>query len=1174
MPRESHAKEKAVSSTSIRYTTELMTNFAQAEIMCPEAEIIALQASHGEALLFSISTEGSLYVTVESTGTRSGWKRANLSAAQVVKDFAQDKKARCVHFAASQCGNGTIHLALVVRTNGNDHLYLSLGNKDADLSWIDAPVWTSVPYDDKSHVRSSLTISDVFISDASDAEYIVVDVVRDPASATSLIYRYYIDSTRANGSAWQPHDVAADIQTEKYKSTLARKTCQGTYAVDGIVTCGQINGVAQLMYSPLYNVFDPSIPPSPDILHLPEGTIAESVAACRNADNSADLYVISGGALYWFASDNQENGATGVLVVQNDLFIGVRTLFAFLASSTQVVVWGLNSSNEIFYITCSLGRQTERSAWSNPVPILSGVEQLAPFANRTYSANCFFAHTGQNKLVKAVKSPGTLMWTFQSITLPALTKSTPAQSLDSYTTQIQVTNDNGLPASNAEIRLSSTNVVAVTINHHYCILSSMPIIVTADALGCITVVEPVDSIQGSRLTVEIGNTSVQINPMNKPFQQSVTLDTVDKLRSATIHYQDGGSKSLAHAETAHADLVAVASMNARLATTYQALASPTDTPPVALFADATTNLGTNCTLIDCGDFFSWLISRIDQGFQDAVSFIEDTATKIWKMVVVIAGKAYHAILNTVEAVVKATIWIYDQIKIAAKDVIDFLKFLFDLEDLKRTKAVLKNTVKLLLQNEVKQIETIRHDLKSAITTAENIVNQWAGLKPWSELGPDANATVSSKSSGTIHQSAPGNLLQHHFEGNAQDHTFLSPLPQQSQATSDVFDALIQAIENEDSSIKSSIDNIQSLAKDFSSLSLQDALEKLLAIVVDFGLNTFENVADAVLNLLCALAESALERFDIPIHIPVLSDVLNSFGVLDFSFLDAVCWVMAVPANLLYKSMFNATPFPENEDTKLIIAAKSWEDLCAAFSLSLQPVKHSSVRSIMAKPKAEAEDHTFKVDGLLTGLPDKIRHTVSLILQFVADFCTFTSAILCGYEATELSGDNKFSIPSAIVNVIGAVTNGFAFSLVLYDPIECEGIVEISLMITVVRIMSKVIFSTPGLAVFKKCSPPGSFLVDDPRGVGAIFDAVFILPELIVSIWHFTELGKKPASRTRSIAIIQEVGSMTSYISRISYTVAVNTKDLKRKAEAILSMTIANVTTGGLQLANAITVAAG
>jgi len=99
-------------------------------------------------------------------------------------------------------------------------------------------------------------------------------------------------------------------------------------------------------------------------------------------------------------------------------------------------------------------------------------------------------------------------------------------------------------------------------------------------------------------------------------------------------------------------------------------------------------------------------------------------------------------------------------------------------------------------------------------------------------------------------------------------------------------------------------------------------------------------------------------------------------------------------------------------------------------------------------------------------------------------------------------------------------------------------------VSVIRIALLVAFSGP---VSSNFSAPrtvniGKLAVTDYRGIGAIVDAFLVIPALFVSIWHFVELAKKPVAVARDLQIVYEVSNVTSYISRISYAVAVNTPD--------------------------------
>ena len=137
--------------------------------------------------------------------------------------------------------------------------------------------------------------------------------------------------------------------------------------------------------------------------------------------------------------------------------------------------------------------------------------------------------------------------------------------------------------------------------------------------------------------------------------------------------------------------------------------------------------------------------------------------------------------------------------------------------------------------------------------------------------------------------------------------------------------------------------------------------------------------------------------------------------------------------------------------------------------------------------------------------------------------------------------------------------GAANFLVPYYPLES----------TAASIVSKIIFSGPVQGKFAVTSSGFSVLaVQDGHATSAIIDAIIVIPELVVSSWHFYELSQKPVSTEQASTILGEVAPLTSDGSRIAYAVAINLKDPITKQYAIIAMLACNGTTGGLYTAEA------
>lgn len=1198
---------------NLTYSTEMMTNYLQSELISPQAKFEALQTSNGYSLLFSVGTDGVFYLTQEESGTTAtGWSKINLSSSQIRKDFSGVAGVTCRTFDAGQSvQDGSLGLAMVLNTSAGDHLYLSLGNSNKDTSWAGSPNW--VPYEyDGSSTMSKLEIVNVFFCETSyQKQYIVVDIVRDPDSTEKIVSRFYIDPTKANGHYWNNHDLPVDIDVENYKSCIGRLP-KGR--VDGLYTAGHVADSAQLEFSPVINVWGDG-PPLPNNLYLPGGNVPSAIAATRNTDLSTNLFVVSGSTLYYFDSSNQKNGAIAAALTTNDVFSGTSKLFAMSHNGT-ITLWGQNASDEVYYTSCQQSQVSNPSAWSIPVPILSDIEEISPYMNGVDGGNTIFA-SGGGKLWRITQASDSTskLWQTNQITLP-VPPTSKSISFNSYTTTIVVTDEQDQPLTNTSLSLSANNRCTVYINGLYYVIDRSPIHIKTNLMGSITIIESTGTLNGTTFTLSTGSGStVTINPMDKPFKKLAALDTSDKLKAATINDGNSKTKSLVASGTSDNDLKTVAAAMGSLSKSYDKVSAPQVNAPVGIAAVAVApapaavmDIG-NDIVVAAGDLFKWL----ESGVEAIIQVIEDEATEVWHFIATIAGKVYRAVLDTVEAVVGAVEWVFNAVKTAIKDIIKFVEFLFEWDDIKRTKNVLHNLTKLFLNHQVDEIQEVKREFDKMITSAKQAVNGWAGISDLPGLGSEGTATVNSKSTPSAGQSSPSSLLSYHFQNNAQNATFTSPSAT-SEPPSNPIDVLIQALEKEGDTLGDALLSLQALAEKAPTMSVVDLFKAVIGIVADVVLESAQNVIDALFDIVYDLAKAALKLFDTPIHIPVLSDILSDIGIPEFSFLDVVCWVVAVPVTIGYKIVHNAAPFSDNSETSFLINVTDFQSLVSAFSEST-PLVMSSVPAsnpsnpvppisstysgptplAMASPMLDPANPIPPISSIYSGptplameasmsgasdlsgvspsasaegpigLSPAISSAVFVLGHGVSARCGFLSAVLDSAEAAEETGENPFAIPSAAAAIVGACGQGLANLLVPFDPIQQTAVQWVNRGTVAVRLLAKIIFSGPAQSYFAGKPKLKGLSVADGRGVGAIVDGVLVIPALFCSCWHFYELSEKPAGRSRSIAIVDETSNVVSDLARLGYTVAVNS-EAEVKVAAIVVMAAADVVCGGLQIA--------
>ena len=1148
------------------YTSEMMKNYLHAELISPQEKFQALQTADGHSLLFSIATDGNFYLTRNQSGvTSSGWTKTDLSSSLIKKDFPKDPNAKVKTFESAQSvQDGSIGLGMAISSSEGDNLYLSLSNSNSDFSWIENISWKAFPFDCSSNPISTLEIVNIFFCETSGGtQYIYVDVVRDPSSAVKLVERFYIDPTKSNGQYWVKHDLAIDLQidADKYSSCLGRMP---NGHVDGLYTAGHVGNSAQLIFAPVINYYGQgAISPIP--LNLPNGVVPDEITSVRNADLSTDLFVVSGDSLYYFASSNQKSDATATLLLTNSVFTGTTKLAAMLHEGI-VTIWGKNGNDQVYYTSCKQIDVGTQSAWSFPVPVLNGVEEMSPFVNLKDGGNTIFAG-GNGKLFQISQDPTTnsKLWSTSEITLPVAPTS-PAISFNSYTTTLQFNDENNLPLKGAKVNLSASRRCEVYINGLYYVITNNSIALESNSMGMITIMEATENITGTTFKVSSdGGDAVTINPMDKPFQKLADLGSQDgdssKLKKATIDEGNGKTKPLVSPNSPN--LSTVSSGLYSLGQSYQSVQTPSSTNAVAFMAIpvpmSAMSFGDDI-LMAAGDLFRWL----ESGVEAIVKVVKDAATAVWHFVATIGDKVYRAILDTVEAIVSAAEWVFNAIKTAIEDIIKFLEFLFEWDDIKRTKEVIHNLIKLWLQNEINGIQTIKQKIDSGINQLETDVNKWAGITDWSGIGDKVTKPASgSTNNPNDGQNSASQQLNHHFQNNAKNITILGKQPVLDPLESIIKD-LITAIEDEAKVLGEVFEELKSLAENFSKLSVEEILKKLVAILVDGVLSSVQVVIDAILNILTDLAETALGILDTKLHIPIISDILNAIGIPDISFLDLFCWISGVAYTVVYKIAKGEAPFPDSQYTSFLISATSMDQIKAAMTSSDNLSDSSSINK-ETMLFAKTEDN----DGSLIKLPLQYHDAIFIAGHSIGGFATFMSDFVTTFEALEETGDNAFAIPSAVLGIVAGGSIGAANFLVPRAAIQNKIVSYSSLSITVIRVVSKIIFSGPVQKKFGATKALSFMAAEDGRATGAIVDAVLVVPAFICTMWHFGELSTTPDSTDKTDAILDEISNLSSYISRIMYTIAVNDKDEETKAIEVGVMAVANIVTAGLQTAEAV-----
>lgn len=125
-------------------------------------------------------------------------------------------------------------------------------------------------------------------------------------------------------------------------------------------------------------------------------------------------------------------------------------------------------------------------------------------------------------------------------------------------------------------------------------------------------------------------------------------------------------------------------------------------------------------------------------------------------------------------------WIFNAIKTGISAVLNFIKFLFEWDDIKRTKNVMHLVTKLYLENQVvelkDEIQGAKFKFDNHIDAFGQKVSAWAGID-WASMGDIAQKPAGSSTSDPMSgQTAASQLFSNHFKDNAGSLTVKGDTP--------------------------------------------------------------------------------------------------------------------------------------------------------------------------------------------------------------------------------------------------------------------------------------------------------------------------------------------------------------------------------------------------------------
>jgi len=295
------------------------------------------------------------------------------------------------------------------------------------------------------------------------------------------------------------------------------------------------------------------------------------------------------------------------------------------------------------------------------------------------------------------------------------------------------------------------------------------------------------------------------------------------------------------------------------------------------------------------------------------------------MVVTIAGEVYDAIIDSLPSVAGALQFIFNKLEVVWDDLVSWLGFLFEWDDILRTHKVMKNVIRLYAQQAVDQISTLETKVESAFSQLQNAVNGWANL---SSSGPAIGDQTLSSSQLPGYNTPQANWALHQTKSNsAASSTSYNPATPSSSAIDQILDQLQQMATQEESNVVTMVNQIKTeIIDNIYTLTPNEVMQKLGGIIATLLIDSAETVVTTLLQLLQIIISGLVDMLDAPLDIPVLSSLYKSISGDTLTFLDLICLVGAIPATIIFKLSTGNVPYPDNSMTTALINATDFSTL--------------------------------------------------------------------------------------------------------------------------------------------------------------------------------------------------------------------------------------------------------
>ncbi|MGZ3943781.1 MAG: hypothetical protein ACXVJB_02505 [Mucilaginibacter sp.] len=577
-------------------------------------------------------------------------------------------------------------------------------------------------------------------------------------------------------------------------------------------------------------------------------------------------------------------------------------------------IWALRPQDlTLYYLTNTYykGGDTNRAEqrWTAPLPMHRGVYDYSSIKGTQLSNQLFLIGGGKGSsgLIHLWQDSVSKTWHEDDVSVDNLDD---VMLINSFTIDLNFINEKTDNIITDPITIQSRQNFAIYINNKkYQLLSALPIeLPYADYYN---IVYPADSIAVPEITIlaPFLDEAIVIDP-TASLKEKISTKIRTGADLANAKKQDGtplisGTYDMATLNEAAQTIHNVSSKREK--------ANGSEAASLAKGGDSQIIMA-NQQPFETGNALGDFLYSARKGFDAITNFTVNIVNDALQFVVEIGEKALKWMAKAASDIMSFLEKVWEKLKVAFKDIVDFLAFLFDWDDILETKEAIKLTVNKVIDLANPKLKTAQEFVVEKIKELKVYAEQFLGLADQQQMNQSFSSLAAD--SGSVTESKPdtranwvGSKKELIFEGKSIESKGL-----------DTKDLTNISKENDDPGLKDIIDAIVDFFK--GKINIGQFIKKLAKILVDMAFDFIEKMANTLFEIAISTIEIIKEALNASINIPLISALYKKISGADLSILDFISLLTAIPMTIAYKIVHEVAPFKhfQKEEFALRIAS--------------------------------------------------------------------------------------------------------------------------------------------------------------------------------------------------------------------------------------------------------------